>query len=69
MAVLQKAEFLAGLLKGLTGYVETLAANNDKGYTEHYDKIRGDPKHLSQSLDAARLELNADKNRYRNVLG
>jgi len=65
---MEKAEFLAGLLKGLTGYTNTLAANDDKGFTEHYDKIRGDPKHLSQSLDVASLAVNAPKNRYRNVL-
>ena len=66
---MDKAEFLAGLLKGLTQYTNTLAANDDKGFTEHYDKIRGDPKHLKQSLDVASLAVHASKNRYRNVLG
>jgi len=65
---MDKAEFLAGLLKGLTQYTNTLAANDDKGFTEHYDKIRGDPKHLKQSLDVASLAVHAPKNRYRNVL-
>ena len=66
---MEKAEFLAGLLKGLSGYITKLAANNNQGYTQHYDKIRSDKRHLSQSLEQASRDLNAEKNRYRNVLG
>ena len=36
----QRPSFLAGLLKGLGAYQETLAANDGAGFTAAYGKIR-----------------------------
>jgi len=61
-----KAEFLAGLLKGLKGFVGKLEENNNAGFSERYSKLR--TVGTDQPVDHAKLGLNENKNRYRNVL-
>jgi len=62
----ERPSFLAGLLKGLGAYQETLAANDGAGFTAAYGKIRtiGD----GSPMTAALAPENKDKNRYKNVL-
>jgi len=62
----QRPQFLAGLLKGLSGYQETLAANDGAGFTAAYGKIRTIGEGSSKTVALA--PENKDKNRYKNVL-
>lgn len=63
----KRVEYLAGLLKGLTAYSNTLAANDGKGFADGFSVLH--EAGVGNACKAAQDPENVPKNRYRNVPG
>ena len=63
----KRAEYLAGLLKGLTAFSDTLTADSGKGFADGFAALKG--AGVGHTSLAAQDAENVHKNRYRNVPG
>lgn len=63
----KRVEYLAGLLKGLTAYSNTLAANDGKGFADGFSALN--EAGVGNACKAAQDPENISKNRYKNVPG
>lgn len=63
----KRVEYLAGLLKGLTAYSNTLSADDGKGFADGFSALH--EAGVGNACKAAQDPENVPKNRYRNVPG